>query len=239
MRHPRLLAVAIHDVQPATFERCKEIRAWLDCRGVEQATLLVIPAPHLHPFSREPGLVEWLTSLHSRGDAVAQHGLDHLQARRASLPRQWMASWQGGRAAEFPGLRDGETRSRLATGRRMLTLAGFEPRGFVAPAYAYTRALRHELRRNFRWWATSFAIEAPDGTVVRTPAIGLGTSTALKRSLSPSVARITALFNRSLVRLDVHPADFDHQRHVSTLDAILERARPRTAISYDDLLAEA
>jgi hypothetical protein len=46
----RRIAVAIHDVEPATFERCALIRDWLADHGIDRATLLVIPAPDLHPF---------------------------------------------------------------------------------------------------------------------------------------------------------------------------------------------
>ena len=49
-RRERRIAVAIHDVEPATFERCALIRDWLADHGVDRVTLLVIPAPHLHPF---------------------------------------------------------------------------------------------------------------------------------------------------------------------------------------------
>ena len=55
------IAVSIHDVEPATFERCALIRDWLDDHGVDRVTLLVIPAPDLHPFSnRRPELADWL-----------------------------------------------------------------------------------------------------------------------------------------------------------------------------------
>ncbi|HEV3470304.1 MAG TPA: ATP-binding protein, partial [Pyrinomonadaceae bacterium] len=47
--------------------------------------------------------------------------------------------------AEFAGLDPEATRASIAAGRRVLSLAGVEPRGFVAPAYAYTPALRSEL----------------------------------------------------------------------------------------------
>ena len=35
----------------------------------------------------------------------------------------------------------------------MLKLAGIQPRGFVAPGYAYTNALRATLATTFDWWA--------------------------------------------------------------------------------------
>ena len=48
------IAVSLHDVEPATFERCALIRDWLDDLGVDRVTLLVIPAPDLHPFHDLP-----------------------------------------------------------------------------------------------------------------------------------------------------------------------------------------
>ncbi len=55
------IAVSLHDVEPATFERCALIRDWLNDLGVDRVTLLVIPAPDLHPFhDRRPDLAEWL-----------------------------------------------------------------------------------------------------------------------------------------------------------------------------------
>ena len=128
------LAVAIHDVEPSTFERCALIRDWLDDIGVERVTLLVIPAPQLHPFpARSPALANWLLDRVDAGDAVAQHGLQHRRTRTRPFR---------GVAAEYPGLDAAATIASVETGRRVLTEAGLEPRGFVAPGYAYTGALR-------------------------------------------------------------------------------------------------
>ena len=41
----------------------------------------------------------------------------------------------------------------MLAGRRVLKLAGIQPRGFVAPGYAYTNALRATLATTFDWWA--------------------------------------------------------------------------------------
>jgi hypothetical protein len=38
------------------------------------------------------------------------------------------------------------------------------------------------------------------------------------------------------MRVDVHPADFDHNGHVATLESLLTRARGRRAVTYDELL---
>jgi uncharacterized protein len=229
------LLVALHDVEPATFGRCTHIRAWLEDRGVERATLLVIPAADLHPFDdRRPDLAQWLQTRAREGDAIAQHGFQHRQVARAAAPRQLLARVQGGRAAEFVGLGEEETRRAVRSGRRLLKLAGIEPHGFVAPAYAYTPALRAELTGSFDWWASLFRVwNGHHGPF--TPALGLGTSGTVKRALSPMVLRLGSRAANGTLRVDLHPADFDHPRHVRALDAVLRRSSRRIPITYDDL----
>jgi len=231
----RTIAVALHDVEPATFERCALIRDWLDDHGVERVTLLVIPAPDMHPFfDRSPQLAAWLLDRRDAGDAIAQHGFRHRQARPAGPGRQALAAWQGGQAAEFPGLDEAETHASLTAGRRLLELAGLDPRGFVAPAYAYTPALRSELRELFEWWATLLRLHAGKRGAL-TPAWGLATSGKLKRALSPTVLRAAGVTAGRTLRLDLHPADFAHPRHVQALEAVLRGSRARRAVTYDDL----
>ena len=223
------IAVAVHDVEPATFERCALIRDWLDDHGIERVTLLVIPAPDLHPFhDRRPEMVEWLGECTARGDAIAQHGFQHR--RPTNAPRR------ANPAAEFVGLDLDETRRAVEAGRRVLRLAGVQPRGFVAPAYAYTDALRETLAASFDWWASLVRVHVAGRPTVA-PALTLGTSSALKRLTSPWLVRAGALGAGSLLRLDLHPADLDHPRHIGAVEGVLKRARRhvREAVTYDDL----
>jgi predicted deacetylase len=231
-----LLAVSLHDVEPATFERCALIRDWLADLGVDRVTLLVIPAPDLHPFhDRRPDLAEWLEECARGGDAVAQHGFQHRQVRRAAQPRQFVARVQGGAGAEFVGLDGDETRRAVLAGRRLLKLAGVQPRGFVAPGYAYTSALRATLATTFDWWAGLGSLHRADRASTHAPALTLGTSTAFKRWTSPGVVRLGARLSGDLLRLDLHPADLDHTRCVGAVERVLRGARDRSAVTYDEL----
>jgi predicted deacetylase len=218
-RDGRRIAVAIHDVEPATFERCALIRDWLADHGIDRATLLVIPAPDLHPFfQRRPDLAAWLLDCRDRGDAVAQHGFQHRRAGAVGRRRR--------DDAEFAGLDPEATHASIAAGRRMLALAGVEPRGFVAPAYAYTPALRRQLSADFEWWATLLRL-------VRRDSASLAPALSLRRS--PLAVRTGALAAGRLLRVDLHPADFDRPRQVLALEAVLRGAANRTAVTYDDL----
>jgi predicted deacetylase len=231
--------VAIHDVEPATFERCARLREWLDSRGIERATLLVIPAADRHPFyNRAPHLAEWLAARVHAGDAIAQHGFRHRQLRPAGPPRQALARWQGAGAAEFVGLDRQETLAAVTAGRRLLRLGGIEPAGFVAPGYAYTRALRRTLAVTFDWWADMRGVWTADGRrSAAAPAVMLGGSNVAKRVLSPWVVRTGGALAGPLLRLDIHPADLDRDGHIEAADWVLRRASERVSVTYDELAA--
>ncbi|MHA4875751.1 hypothetical protein, partial [Enterococcus faecium] len=72
--------------------------------------------------------------------------------------------------------------------RRLLHEIELEPRGFVAPGYAYTRALRGVLSPRYDWFAELRCVRTASQRV-RAPALCLGSSTPLKRSLSPPLVR--------------------------------------------------
>ncbi len=170
--------------------------------------------------------------------------------RHGSFSRRTLLSAHNRRAAEFAGLDGGETRRAVDAGWRVLKLAGIEPDGFVAPAYAYTQALRRVLPQKFRWWAGLLRLHRtsanPDGDPQRllepasglAPAWGMGTSSPLQRALSPSLIRAGSLLCGGTLRLDLHPADLQHPRHMMALEWVLDRAGGRReAITYDELAA--
>jgi predicted deacetylase len=232
----RRIAVAVHDVEPRTFERVVSIRRWLLARGIDRATLLVVPAARLHPFdSVRPELADWLRGRVADGDSVAQHGLRHLRTHGAGPLGSLHARLAGGSAAEFAGLDSHAAGAAVETGRALMARAGLRPHGFVAPAYLYTRALRRHLTARFSWWADLWTVHTTGGDVAA-PALSLGTSSAFRRATSPPLLRARAAHAGVVMRLDVHPGDFDHARHVAALERVLARAAGRAAMTYDDLI---
>jgi predicted deacetylase len=237
-RPERTIAVALHGIEPATYERCALIRDWLDDHGVDRVTLLVIPARDLHPVgTRSPEMVSWLEERRGRGDAIAQHGFQHVPLRRG----RGLARGHG----EFAGLDGDETRRAVHAGWRVLKLAGLEPDGFVAPAYAYTPALRRTLGERFRWWASLLRVHpvaTAGGVAAReplTPAWSLAGAGPLRRALSPPLVRAASLLPTQTLRLDVHPADLRNPRHMLALEWVLSRSGPRrAAVTYEDLAYE-
>jgi len=242
-RERGVLAVAVHDVEPATFERAALIRDWLDDLGVTRVTLLVIPARDLHPLSdRRPEVATWLLERERRGDAIAQHGFRHLQSRCARGPA---LPHLGGRAEspEFVGLDPAQTVRALDAGRRVLKLAGIEPRGFIAPAYAYTRQLRESLRTRFAWWAGPWALHptrlgAPSR--ICGPPIGLAAAGPLRRAAAPALMAVASRLAGPVLRVEVHPRDLASASHMLALEDVIARAvRTRECVTYDDLAGPA
>jgi predicted deacetylase len=237
------IAVALHGIEPATFERCALIRDWLDDHGIDRVTLLVIPARDLHPVGeRSPEMVRWLSERRRAGDSIAQHGFQHVPPRRGTAPRALIARAQGHRAGEFVGLDGVETRRAVDAGWRVLKLAGIEPDGFVAPSYAYTSALRRALSLRFRWWAGLLRLHTTPRAAERTrrdplaPAWTLASAGPLGRALSPRLLRAGSLLPIRSLRIDLHPANLDHARHMMALEWVLGRtAASRTAVTYEQL----
>jgi predicted deacetylase len=235
----REIAVALHDVEPATFERVALIRDWLADQGIGRATLLVVPAPDLHPLQdRSEPLVAWLDERRRTGDAIAQHGLrDRCDCRPSWTPLRPL-SRRCPPDAEFATLSAEDTRRAVESGWRILRLAGLEPAGFVAPAYAYTPALHAALPRRFSWWAAADRIYRPEG-----PAFGVATSTAVfpvaaprrHQPLTPLRTRLRAATAGRVLRLDLRPADLDRPRQVAAVERVLAGARGRVPVTLGEI----
>jgi hypothetical protein len=193
-------------------------------------------------------MVDWLRERQSAGDSIAQHGFHHQQLRRAAWSPRRLTPGGNGRAAEFVGLDGAETRRAVSAGWRVLKLAGIEPDGFVAPAYAYTPELRSIASSRFRWWAGLLRLhgavaedERAAGNAQRpqrfAPAWGMGTGSPLQRALSPALIRTGAILSGQTLRLDLHPGVLQSPSHMLALEWVLVRAAERrVAVTYDELL---
>ena len=136
----------------------------------------------------------------------------------------------------------------MEAGWRLLKLAGIEPDGFVAPAYAYTPALRRALSARFRWWASLWGLHGilaseHDGRTGErgswrrlAPALSIGDGEPLERTLAPTAVRAGTLLAGRTLRLDMRPSDLQRPRQVRALEwALAQAARQRTAVTYDEL----
>ncbi len=216
--HHRALAVTIHDIEPRTFNRTRDIRSWLAAHQIDRVTLAVIPAADLHPIgTRAPLLAAWLRGQVARGDAIAQHGLRHR-----------------GAGPEFAHLDREESRARVEAGLAMLREVELDPHGFIAPAYGYTPALVSVLSERFDWFGERSRVRCAEVSL-ESPALGLGSSRPGIRRLARARTSLSATLCGSLMRLDIQPGDFDRPDRVTAIERLVTRAGDRRVVTYDDV----
>ena len=116
----------------------------------------------------------------------------------------------------------------------MLRLAGIEPRGFVAPAYAYTRRCARRSRR-VRLVGGAGALHRANRSSTTAPALCLGTSTALKRWTSPTVVRVGARCSGERCASSCTPPTSTTRAASGRVEKVLRGGRGRVAVTYDDL----
>ena len=74
-----------------------------------------------------------------------------------------------------------------------------------------------------------------DAASSRAPAFSFAADGLLGRVLSPPLVRAGAMLPTSTLRLDLHPADLRHARHMLALEWVLQRSRLREAVTYRQL----
>ena len=210
----RVVCIAVHDVAPATWPRCKALLDMLDSLGTPPATLLVVPDFHRRgEVCGDRAFVEAIDTRLARGDEIALHGYTHLDESPAPhtplgwLRRRHLTAGEG----EFAVLADDQATVRLDAGLSMFGRLGWTARGFVAPAWLLGAGARTALRRTpIRWTSTHTHLEiTATGRCISAPAISASVRSAWRRRISRRwlVAARTLTANAPIVRVALHPAD--------------------------------
>ena len=225
-----ILLVALHDIEPATFERAALLRDWLDDLGVSRVTLLVIPARDLHPLAdRRPEVVTWLLERAARGDAIAQHGFRHAQTPPARWPPHPFSAIAH-ESPEFVGLNPDADGARPRRRAAHPEACGNRAAGLRRSGYAYTPQLRESLRTRFQWWAEYLggASDARRSTAAffgpsRSGSPRCGPCDA--RSL-PALLRVGSRMAGPTLRIDLHPQDLDRGAYARPRECASARNAP-------------
>lgn len=132
------LIVSVHDVAPATRDRCEGIIRELTRLGATPCSLLVVPNYHGSGESCENReFVRWLRDLEAAGHEVVIHGYFHQRppGDRETLVGTVMTRYYTRDEGEFYDLSYAEAFSRITQARDRFHAAGLRPRGFIAPAW--------------------------------------------------------------------------------------------------------
>lgn len=228
------LLVSLHDVSPRHAAAVEEILAGFRALGLPPALLLVVPDFHGEwPLSDHPRFVERLGELGAAGHELALHGYFHKElaedradSRGASayLRRHFMTAGEG----EFLSLSPGRQRQRLEDGLRMWALTGLEkPVGFVPPAWLHRPDLSEILwESGFAWTENHRGLLFRDRAPLVAPVITWASRDPLRRIGSRVFAPVALRTWKSapLLRIAVHPHDWDHPALVKSIQTTIRAA---------------
>jgi predicted deacetylase len=232
----RKLLVSLHDVSPRHAQAVRRILAWLAERGLPPVQLLVVPDFHGEwPLSAYPDFCQELRAWGEFGHELVLHGYYHRESERAEpkspglgerFQRRFMTAGEG----EFLSLPPVEADALLEKGLSMWNQAelGAWPQGFIPPAWLHRPDLDGVLwKRGFRWTENHAGLRFRDGKRLVAPVITWASRDPVRRIGSriycPAAVRLNA--KAALLRLAIHPHDFDHPQLIRSIDRTLELAR--------------
>jgi len=216
MPRPEAVAVAIHDVSPATWRECRELLALADDAGAAPVSLLIVPDRHRRAsVARDRAFVRAIDARLARGDEAVLHGFFHVDdGPPPRTVREWFARRVSTRGeGEFAAIDARGARERLEAGIALFDALGWPLHGFVPPAWLLNGAARaalaacaprldyvtvrggiHHLPR-WRFEATANLCYSPDS--------------AARRALSALLVRreLRRARHAALLRISLHPQD--------------------------------
>jgi predicted deacetylase len=232
---PRLL-VSLHDVSPAHLQRLQKAEKLLCASGVTAAQYLFVPQFHgLYRASEHPGFLDWLRRERTFAVSWCLHGFCHLDGPTGEkaavvltladcLKRRFLTGGEG----EFLALGAVEQRRRLMAGLEEFALCfhGARPAGFVAPAWLFKPEVLLPLLRELGFLYTEDHHRIYDvnrGVSIPAPVITWATRTFMRKygSLVLSPLRARWFRHAPVVRLALHPHDFDHPATVRNIEGVL------------------
>ena len=223
-----LLCVSIHDVAPATWGDCERLARAI--RDVADIPLTWLVVPHYHGrdvVSKD--MEEGLGAMLAHGDELALHGYTHLDTEPAGagMRSRFLRGVYTQREGEFAALACGEARRRIELGLNWFAQRGWQPAGFVPPAWLMS-AGAWEALSNFPFaYATSFSHFhlLPQRISVFSPSLVYAARNRAGRWLSPLAADAGALLlaRAPVVRLSLHPPDVRHPRLLRHAQGMVER----------------
>jgi hypothetical protein len=239
----RLLCISLHDVAPATLRDCANTLAFLDDLGLGPVALLVVPDYHgLGRVDRNAPFASFMESRILRGDEIVLHGYRHMDTGPGPRGfREWLARrvYAGGEG-EFSQLNFEMARTRILRGLVVLRTAGWQPKGFVAPAWLMSASARCALEETpLQYLATRNAVfVVRSGERIAAPSLVVSTQAAWRRVVSPAwnQALLARHSTSHIIRVALHPADLRYPAMEALWRRLFLRLGDRRIVTEAQLL---
>jgi uncharacterized protein len=211
--------------------------------GVEHTALLVIPNHHSKaPIQESPEFCDWLTRSAQRHEIVL-HGYLHSRPQRAG--GWWdtlVTDYYTAREGEFYDLSESEATLRLERGKHQFAELGLAPRGFIAPAWLLGREAERAVRSTGFEYTTTLRTfkDLVTGRKTTSQSLVWSVRSAWRRIVSLGWNRLLArsLFRAPLLRIGLHPVDWQHGAvRRQALHLVRSALAAREAITYEEWLA--
>jgi predicted deacetylase len=242
MNGRRSLAVSVHDVSPLTREASERMLADLAAVGVGVTSLLVVPDHHHKAdIDKDPAFLEWLREKQAAGHEIVLHGFYHRRVPREGdgAGKRLVTEHYTAGEGEFYDLTYEEARERMEDGREMLTGAGLDVVGFIAPAWLLGEEAEQAARNLGFAYTTRLGgvLDLRSGEWTRSQSLVYSPRSAWRRSVSLAWNAFLAarLRKNPLARLGLHPPDWNYGAiKTQALRLAREAAADRRVIRYRD-----
>ncbi len=238
------LLVSLHDVTPAHADRLARAERLLVRLGIPTATYLFVPNFHGQwRADADADFMAWCRAPRPFDVRWFLHGYFHREdrGRRATFAdacrRMALTAGEG----EFLSLRGRALDLRVRSGVDAFERCfGERPIGFVAPAWLYNDDLLPALTRaRIAITESHFHVfHVRQNRAVPSPVIAWASRSSVHRAAArPAVAVMRRLWRRRrLVRIALHPLDFDHPAIVESICRTIDALRlSRRVVAYVDV----
>lgn len=242
---PPALIVSIHDLSPLTGGRVKDMLEDLRKVGVAKTSLLVIPNHHHKaPITEDAAFAEWVRELDREGHEIVGHGYYHLrEAKKGQTLGQKLVteSYTAGEG-EFFDPDVATARGKLTRLKEDFAACGFKTDGFIAPAWLLGKEATEAVKQEgFRYTTRLGGIEwfSPEGSH-KSQSLVWSVRAGWRRviSLGWNAWLFRALKSNPVMRVGLHPPDWDHPRiREQILDLIRQALAHRQVMTYHEWVA--
>jgi predicted deacetylase len=211
------LVVSVHDVSPLTQKLCEGILIQLHQWGINQTSLLVIPNHHRRaPISENSAFRSWLARKIEAGHEPVLHGYFHQRQKRhtdsfrSKLTTEIYTASEG----EFFDLSIEEASTRARQGLEDLAFLPRKVVGFIAPAWLLGAHAETAICKLGFLYTTRLDRVQTFGQCADIRSQSLVWSTRARwrgvMSLAWNRCLALALARSPLIRIGIHPQDFQH-----------------------------
>jgi len=230
----RRFLLSLHDVSPRHARACETILSDLRAWGLPPALLLVVPDFHGQwPLEAHPEFVKRLRDWSEAGHELSLHGRFHRELREdadtsaglaGAFRRRFLTAGEG----EFLSLRGERLKDRLEGGLATWTKCGLpSPAGFVPPAWLHGPELATALwSHGFSWTENHAGFLTRGRGPLPAPVITWASRDPVRRlgSRIYAPAALSSWRQEPLLRIAIHPHDWDHPALIRSIRTTIVRA---------------